>query len=215
MGEGRVRAGLYYDGQWIQPVSRQAQSIRQSGPSPKPSPASRRGLFVVSTCHFLDHHLPRPVVAAGGDEGEAHRDERVVVRSDAVVTLGSAAAAAVNEELLAVRAMAYADRLHQRAAVAEPIARERAIEVARVETERTVVTMPSARDCRSDKGPAMPALERLAPIRFATGLATVDPSIMPAFPARDPIVLADIVGRPLTCMHLGHVEFLPSTHARA
>jgi hypothetical protein len=131
------------------------------------------------------------------------------------VALGLAAFAPVDEHLLAVSPVEETDRLHQRAAVAEPIARERAIDVPREEAKRAMIAVAPTGQRRSDEGLAPPALELLAPVRFAYRLATVVPRFITMLSPPDPVIPVYVVVRPLTCVHPGHVDFLPRTRLRA
>ena len=78
------------------------------------------------------------------DQRQAHDDERVIVGGNTANALGLAAKTAVDNHLLSIPARAEPDRLHQRPALAEAVARMTAIDMPRMQAERAVIAMPSA-----------------------------------------------------------------------
>lgn len=141
-------------------------------------------------------HLPFPpghFAATRGDRRQAHRHERTVIGGDPVVPLSAAAATAVDEHLFPIRAVEDADRFHQRAAIAESVARKRAIDMAREEAERTVVAMAAPGDGWPDERPAPTALERIAAISFSCRFGMGRSRLVAALPARDPTRPVEVV----------------------
>lgn len=103
----------------------------------------------------------------GLDERQAHQEQRVVVGGNPVVALEATAQAAMQQHLLAVWAEERSGRRHERLAVTGAVAGRLAVDVQRVQAAGTVVALASAGERQTDKGLAVPALERLADIHSA------------------------------------------------
>jgi hypothetical protein len=93
---------------------------------------------------------------------QPHAGDDEIVGGDAAMAFHVASETAVHEHLLAVTPEVRADRRHQAAALAEPVAGLLPVDMLRVQAERAVIAVPSPGDWRSDKRLAMPALELLA-----------------------------------------------------
>ena len=105
------------------------------------------------------------------NQRQAQHHQPVVVGGEAVVALAVAAEAAVEHDLLAVGAGERADGRHEGAAVARPVARHLAVDVARVEAVRAVVAVAAAGRQGTDHELAVAAAKLALRLGVAVGIA--------------------------------------------
>lgn len=118
-------------------------------PDPGLRPHHLRGRFF----HLLERCSCRQI-----HRWQVHADQQMIVGRRAAIAHLATSRALVDDHLFAVAAKGHADRFHQTAAFILAVARC-AIDMFRIETERTMVPVPPATDRRSDERFAMTALE--------------------------------------------------------
>ena len=98
---------------------------------------------------------------ARGDDGEPHDRGGIIVGRDTVVALESATEAAVDQDLLAIRAGEDPDGGHARPAVAAAVTGRTPVDVQRVQTVGTVVAVAATEPQGPHKQAAMAAAESI------------------------------------------------------
>lgn len=155
---------------------------------------------------------------------QTHDRERMIVGRHPADALNMAAEAAMDDHLLAVSPRRQSNRLHERPALATSIAGHTQIDVARIETERTVVAMPATAHGRANKGATVSALERFASFRdlarmmmrrrLRVPLVRIGDSLLFAPFGRDEIVVRIVVVLMVDTGHVGLQQFAANDTGR-
>lgn len=121
----------------------------------------RRPLLRNSRCPFALRRLKRSLQSRLHYR-QPHHCREVVVRGYPIVALKAASEATMDDGVLSLAAGECSDGRHRSAAVARAVARRFAIDMARIQALRAVVTMLPSIERRSYERPAVPATELVA-----------------------------------------------------